>query len=334
MSIGSLGDLAQSYAMQSRTTALKIDIQRLTLELSSGQVADVRAAVGGNIAYVNDLERSLTKLDGYDLAAQEAGQFADGVQTVLTRVGDLTTSFRDTLLTAGSSALSETSSSILTQANETFESVVNAMNTSVGGRVLLGGTSTDTKPIGEVDDILAALSTAVAGAGTVDDILTAAQVWFDDPAGFGSVGYLGSDTSLAPMSLSNNDSVQFDLRGDDQVFRDTLRNLAVVAIAANPALALSDAQQSELFQKSTDSVVIANNAIIDVQAQIGFSESRIETIKVRHSAERSSLEIARNDLLSADPYQAATELEQVQFQLQSLYAITARMSQLSLVNYL
>jgi flagellar hook-associated protein 3 FlgL len=320
--------------MQSRTTALKTDIQRLTLELSSGQVADVRTAIGGNTAYVNDLERSLTKLDGYDLATQEAGQFADGVQTVLTRVGDLTTSFSNTLLTAGNSALSEASNSILTQANETFESVVNAMNTSVGGRVLFGGASTDTQPIGEVDDILTALSTAVAGASSVDDILTAAQAWFDDPAGFGSVGYLGSDTSLAPMSLSDDDNAQFDLRGDDQVFRDTLRNLAVVAIAADPALGLSEAQQSELFQKSAINVVNAHDAIIDVQAQIGFSESQIETIKVRHSAERSSLEISRNDLLSADPYQAATELEQVQFQLQSLYAITARMSQLSLVNYL
>jgi flagellar hook-associated protein 3 FlgL len=74
--------------------------------------------------------------------------------------------------------------------------------------------------------------------------------------------------------------------------------------------------------------------MVNLQAQVGFSEARIEALTVRHSTERASLEMARNDLLSVDPYQSATELEQVQFQLQSLYAITSRMSQLSLVNYL
>jgi flagellar hook-associated protein 3 FlgL len=334
MNIGSLGDLAQTYVSQSRTTALKNDIQRLTLELSSGQVSDIRTAVGGNTEYVNDLDRSLIKLDGYDLAVTEAAQFAEGVQTILTQIGDLTTSFRDTLLTATNSALGETSDSILFQAKETFSSVVNAMNTRVGGRTLLAGTSTDTQPIAVADDILAAVTMAVAGAGNVDDIIAAADVWFNDPTGYDSVAYLGSDTSLAPMSLSDRDSAVFDLRGDDQMFRDTLRNLAIVAIADDPTLTLTAAQQSELFQKTTDSVSNAHDAMIGVQSRVGFSESQIETIKVRHGAERSSLEIARNDLFSVDPYQAATELEQVQFQLQSLFAIMSRMSQLSLANYL
>ena len=334
MNIGSLGDLAQSYTMQSRNAALKQDIQRLTLELTTGQVADVRSAISGNTAYVSDLERSLAKLDGYDLAALEAGQFAQGIQTVLSQIDDLTTAFRDTLIASGTSPLNETSNTILTQANQTFSSVVSAMNTSLGGRTLLGGIATNTKPVAAAEDILTALSTAIAGASSVDDILTAAQVWFNDPAGFASVGYLGSDASLAQMNLSDSGNARFDLRADDPAFRDTLRNLAIVAIASDPALALTKTQQSELFEKSIDKVISTQGQMIDVQAQVGFSQSQIESIKARHSAQRTSLEIARSDLLSADPFQIATELEQVQFQLQSLYAITSRMSQLSLVNYL
>lgn len=334
MYIGSNGDLAQSYAMQSRNSALKQDIQRLTLELSSGQVADLRSAVGGNTAYVNDLERSLTKLDGFELATKEAGQFASGVQNALARIGDLNKSFGSTLLTSANSALSETSSSILTQAKGAFSDAINAMNTTVSGRALFSGISTDAQPIAPAEDILTALGVAMAGAGTVDDMLVAAESWFDDPAGFGSIGYLGSAISLAPVALSNEDNAQFALRGDDPVFRDTLRNFAVIALADDPSLGLTSAQKTELFQKTTDSVLGATTAVVDLQAKVGFSESQIEAISVRQSAERSSLEIARNDLLAIDPYQTATELEQVQFQLQSLYAITSRMSQLSLVNYL
>jgi flagellar hook-associated protein 3 FlgL len=320
--------------MQSRTTEIKADIQRLTEELSTGQVSDVRAATSGNTAYVSDLERSLTKLDGYDLAVSEAAQFTEGVQTVLTRIDNLTSSFRDTLITSNSSALGTASSTITRAANDALEGVIGAINTSYGGRSLFSGIASDTQPIGSSADILAALKTSVTGAGTVDDIMSAAESWFSDPAGFAAVGYQGSNASLAPMVLSDSDNVVFDMRGDDPVFLETLKNAALAAIASDSGLGLTAAQQSELFKKTTDNVINAQDAIIDAQTQVGFTESRIETISVRHNAERTSLQIARNDILSSDPYVAATELEQAQFQLQSLYTITSRMSQLSLVNYL
>lgn len=334
MQIGSLGDLAQSYAMQSRNTVLKQDIQRLTTELASGQVADVRQAVAGNAAYINDLERSLTKLDGYDLATIEAGQFAGGMQNALTRIGDLNTTFRDTLLTTTSSGLGETSNNVYALAENTLDGVISAMNTNVSGRAVFAGTSTDVQPIAPKEDLLNALRTAVSGASGVDDILTAAQAWFDDPAGFANIGYLGSDTSLAAVSLADQESAQLDLKGDNSAFKDTLRYLATIALADDPALGLTEAQQSDLIQKSISSAVSSSDAIIDLQATVGVSEGYIEAVSVRNSTERSSLQIARSDLLSIDPYQAATELEQVQFQLESLFAITSRMSQLSLVNFL
>jgi flagellar hook-associated protein 3 FlgL len=334
MNITSLGDMAQSYAMQTRNGTLKQDIQRLPLELSSGRVADVRKVIGGNAAYVNDLERSLKKLDGYDLATLEASQFVSGAQAALSRMGDLNTSFRDTLLTTSGSAMGDSSSFVLDQAKSTFTDLVSAMNTSVSGRSVFGGIATDMLPIAPAEDLLAALSTAISGAGTVDDIITAAQVWFDDPAGYGAVGYLGSDTTLAPLALSDEENALFDLRGDDPALRNMLKNFAIMALADDPTLGLSVNQQNELYQKSPPGVMGASSSIIDLQAKIGFSEGRIETITVRNSAERTSLQIARNDLLGVNPYETATELEQVQFQLQSLYAITSRMSQLSLVNYL
>lgn len=334
MQTGSLGDLAQSYAMQSRNTVLKQDIQRLTTELASGQVADVRHAISGNTAYINDLERSLTKLDAYDLSTTEAGQFAEGMQNALTRVGDLNTAFRDTLLTTTSSGLGETANSVFAQADNTLDGIISAMNTSVSGRSIFAGASTDVLPIAPKEDLLDGLRTAVSGANNVDDILTAAQAWFDNPAGFASIGYQGADTSLADISLSDQESAQLDLRGDNTIFSDTLRYLATIALADDPALGLTEAQQSDLIQKSITSAVSSSDEIIGLQAQVGITESQIETASVRNSSERSSLELARNDLLSIDPYQAATELEQVQFQLESLFAITSRMSQLSLVNFL
>ena len=59
-----------------------------------------------------------------------------------------------------------------------------------------------------------------------------------------------------------------------------------------------------------------------------------EEASTRLSAERTSYEIARTGLLEADPYETASRLEDVQFQLEALYAVTARMARLSLTSYL
>ena len=48
-----------------------------------------------------------------------------------------------------------------------------------------------------------------------------------------------------------------------------------------------------------------------------------------HAAEGSALQIARNDLIGADPYETATELEAVYGQIETLYTVTARIAQLS-----
>lgn len=334
MKITSSGDMAQSYAMQSRNSALKVDIERLTLELSSGRVADVRKAVSGNSAYLNDLERNLTRLDGFDLATNEARQFANGVQTALSRMGDLNAGFRDSLLVSSTSSLSESASSLLHQAKTTLNDMISTLNTSVAGRSLFAGTAIDTAPIAPAVGLLSGLSAAVAGAGSVDDIMLSAQAWFDDPAGFGTIGYRGEDTALAPFPISGNSSATFDLRGNDPGLRDLLKIYAIMALADDPALGLSAAPQGELFQKSLPGIVSAGGPIIELQAKVGFAESRIEGVAVRNSAERTTMEVALNNLLAVNPYETATELEQVQFQLQSLYAITSRMSQLSLVNFL
>ena len=326
--------MAQGYAMQTRNGALKNDIQRLTLELSSGRVADVRKAVGGNLTYLNDLERSLKKLDGYDLATREAGQFAEGIQTALSQVATLNSSLRDTLITSQGSALGEGSENVLAQAKGTLDDMIAALNTTVGGRSLFAGNATDLAAVAPTNDLLAALSVAVAGAGNVDDILVAAQAWFDDPAGYAATAYLGSNVSLSAMSLTKDETANFDLRADDPILRNALKNIAVMALADDPALALTTEQQNELFQKSLSGVLGTVDPIIDLAAKTGFSENRIESAIVRNGSERTSLEIARTDLLATDPFKTATELEQVQFQLQSLYAITSRMSQLSLVNFL
>ena len=55
---------------------------------------------------------------------------------------------------------------------------------------------------------------------------------------------------------------------------------------------------------------------------------------MRNGAETTSLQIARNGITAVDPYETASRLEATRQQLETLYTLTARISRLSLVDFL
>lgn len=330
-----LGDMAHNFMLQKRNIALKQDINRLTEELATGQVAEARQVLNGNYSYLTDIERSVDVLKGYKVATTEATHFADGMQDVLERVNTLGQDLSESLIFSGVSTLGSTGAAeIATEAEQALNSMIGVINTRVAGRALFSGAATDTAPLAPVDDLLAGLRSAVSGAATVDDIISASKLWFNDPLGFSAAVYQGSAQSLAPIVLSDTESVSLNIRASDPELSESLRGTALAALATDPALGLTPDQQTELFGKAGAEMIGARDQITFLQARVGFSEARIDETSARNAAAMIGFEGARTALLSVDPYETATQLESVQFQLQSLYAVTVRMSQLSLVNFL
>jgi len=336
MSSTSIGDLAQSFMLRHRNTALKQEMARLTTELSTGQVADTRAVLGGNYSYLTEIERKLETLSGYNVATTEANHMASAMQSALERVESLGTDLSLSLIAAGTSAVGTSKSVVAADARNAMAALVGTINSNIAGRSMFSGTATDRAPLPDDNTLLDALKTAItdAGATTPADILTAAADWFDDPAGYAATAYQGSADALAPMALSETESVRLNIRATDPDLKTMLRLTALAALAEDPALALSEAQQTELFEATGQQMLAGRDGITSLRAAVGFAESRIEQVSSRNAAEKTSLDYAKTNLVASDPYDAATKLEEVQFQLQSLYSVTVRMSQLSLVNFL
>jgi flagellar hook-associated protein 3 FlgL len=334
MSVTNLGDLSQSYSMRLRNVSLRQDIDRLTTELASGQVADVRDVLAGNYSYLSDIERRSSNLEGYTIATTEAQLYAGAVQNALGAVDQFGSDLSFNLLIAGNSAIGVSGSNTAAEAQSALEGMIGAINSDSAGRYLFSGAATDQPPLANADTLLTAMRTAFAGAATPDDLLTAADTWFADPAGFEATMYQGSSDPLAPFGLSQSDKVTLDLRAVDPKLREVLKLAAVVALADDPAFGFDIDSQSELFTKSGQALIAGQEDIISLRANVGFVEERIEQVTAQNAAEQTTLEFAKVDLLQVDPYEAATRLQEAQFQLQSLYSVTVRMSQLSLVNFL
>lgn len=334
MSTTSIGDLAQSFMLRHRNAALKQDMMRLTQELSTGQVSDVRQVLSGNYGYLTDIERRLDVLAGYQVATTEAAMFANGMQTALGRYQDAGERLANTLVVAGSSSVGNVASDIASEARMTVDILIGALNTKVAGRSIFGGTATNRAVTASAETLLTELKAAMSGATSPSDMFAAAEAWFDDPAGYGSVVYQGASTPMAPMRLSENESISFDLRATEPELKNMLRFASVAALADEVNFGLSANEKSQVFVESGASLLGTRDAVISLQARTGFSEAQIDVISTRNATEITSSNFEKNALLNVDPYETATKLEEVQFQLQSLYSVTVRMSQLSLVNFL
>lgn len=334
MSLTNLGDLSQSFSMRQRNIALRQDIDRFTTELATGQVADVRKVLDGNYSFLTDIERRTAILDGYGVATTEAALFTDATQQALSVIETFGSDLSASLLVAANSAVGVSGAEIVPEGYNALAGVLGSLNTNIADRHIFSGTATDRPPLPDTDSVLAALLPVISGAATPDDVLTAATAWFDDPAGFEATLYQGSPDSVGPVSLSQTDNVTMDVRAVDPRLKEVIKLTAIVALTDDPALGFARPEQSELLAKAGQSLLAAQDGIVSLRANVGFVESRIEGIATRNAAELTSLEFAKSGLLEIDPFEAATRLEETQFQLQSLYSVTVRMSQLSLVNFL
>jgi flagellar hook-associated protein 3 FlgL len=334
MSANSLGDLAQSFMLQRRSVSLRSDMAKLTDELSSGRVADIKEVLSGNHSFLTGLERSLEVLKGYNVAAQEATILTASMQTSLERVQNASSQLGLDLILAGGGPLGVVAAAPSENARFQLDSILNTLNDDVAGRSLFAGAATNTVPLPDTDTLIGLVRAEVVGQTTPEDILAAARAWFYDPAGFDAVAYQGSNTALAPFALSETEEVVIDVRATDDAIKETLLHVTVAALADDAGLNLSVPEQSQLFGLTGIGLQSSQDQFTALRAKVGFTEERIDVIKARNAAEEVGSEFARNQLLAVDPFETATTLESVQFHLQSLYSVTVRSSQLSLVNFL
>ena len=335
MPFSTIGDMRQHFLTSRANLSLKTDLQTLVQELTSGEKSDLTAHLGASQTKLNGIDRQLEMLSSFTQSNTDTGQLLSTMQLALDGVDDQRATSSAALLavTAASSSSQVENAGAISLAS--FRTTVQTLNTRFGDRSMFGGNDLSSNPMGDPDDILDALRVAVGGLTSTTDIEAAIDTWFDTPAGgFETTGYLGDDTGVIVRSIDANQSVSVDVRADDQTLRDTLKALAKGALAADSNLTLSLDTRRSLQQTAGVDLLSTASPIANLQARLGHAEQQVEQASVRISAQQSSYGIARNDLVSADPYETATRLQAVQQQLETQYTLTARLSRLSLTEYL
>jgi len=330
-----IGDMAQSLRMRLQTTDLKQRMDQLTLDLTRGVSIRQAAATPGGLSRLGGIEHDLIVLDSRKTAAGEAQVMTRVMQTALERVQEVSNDLASTASLATSNSSPAYLSATSQQALAALDATVSALNTTAAGRAVFAGAEGVGPALASASSIMAAARTAVAGATSAQDILTALSAMFDPPgATFDAMLYQGGSTPLSPFQLGAGESVSLDLRANDPILRSAMKHMVAAALADDPSAPLPVSERGDLARMAGRGLYDAEQGIVTIRANLGHTESRIDTATSRLSAELNLLQQARNDLIAVDPFQAASELDAVQTQLETLYAITARSSRLNLVAFL
>lgn len=334
MSFTTIGDLSQSFQLRQDNARLKASLQRLTAELSSGRTTDLRGATKGDLRPLAALDRSVSLLTTFRSANAEAALFTEVAQSALASVESSAGTLSATALLARTSAVPAQLDALGRDGTQAFEAAISRLNTQAAGRTVFAGLATDGPALRAAADILAALQTATATATTAADVRTTLDAWFAPGGGFDTVAYAGSADPLRPFGVSPAESVDMPVTAAAPEVRATLKGMAMAALLDRGVLAGNTSERTALAGAAGEALIAARDGLVGLRAVVGDAEGAIERARVRNEAELSAAELARARIVEADPFRAATDLEAVQGQLETLYAITSRLSRLSLTSFL
>lgn len=333
----SVGDMAQTYLMRRHNVQLKSTLSQLSDELVTGVRQDVGAAVGGDFTALSAIDRSLARLSSFTQVASQVSLYATVQQDTLELIQNHAYEMGATMASAASAASSSMIDSGAADAAQRFYSIASALNVSVAGRYVFSGTATDTQPVVDGAEIIAQLSTVVSGLSNAEAIAAAVYDWFDAPAGGGGfidLAYTGSDTALAEFQVSETDRASLSITAQNRTLRDTLKGFALATLISEGATPDDPATRSALAQAAGEQIIAADVQMSTLRSELGTTQSIVAEAQTRNASEKSSLEISKGELIGIDEYDSATALEAVQTQLETLYTLTSRLSQLSLTDYL
>jgi flagellar hook-associated protein 3 FlgL len=328
----SLGDASMTNILARQGLALRAEVQRASQEVTTGRQVDIGQALRGDYSPLLAIDASLSRLRSYASTTADAANLTAAQQVALTSVASHVSDVSGILLGARDFATAAQVDTLAADMRNRLGGVVGLVNSQVAGRSAFAGTATSSIPLGSAEDMLTALAAAAAGAATAGQVAAVVTTWFSDPAGYQAF-YQGADP-LSPVAIAPGESADLSTTALDPAVRDTLAGFAMAALLDRGVLAGLPEERSLLARRSGETLVSSSDSRIALAARIGTVEAQIEDASTRNAAEATALGILRSETGLVDPYEAATRLENARAQLESLYLVTARVSRLSLVEFL
>lgn len=328
------GDMARHRAFQRHASGLKQTISEHSSELTKGVVSDKTRHLGGEFALLAGVTKSLDLASARQRIARDAQLFLEVQQRAVNDIQNIVQQGARDLRILDNNDYSTS----LTFGTNTMvaglDQVVGRLNTMFGGRSVMAGVASDAPAVVPSEALLDALVADLPAGASAQAVHDHVVQWFAPGGGFDNAGYLGSAAPQARLDLGPGKSASLDVTAQDPALRGALAAFATGAMLSRGVLADDPVAQRALLARASGDLIQSDIALISLAARLGAEEALVAEAGSRAAAEHAAMEIARAELIEADPFEAATLLERAISQLEMIYSLTARLSRLSLAEYL
>ena len=357
--------LVSNYSLLSapRSAVSKIQQELVIMQkqATTGRLADVGLTLGlrtsQSISLRSESESVARQLDTNAIISQRFSIMQNAMDSLAATGNSLLSS----LIANGSGEPGTTAN--IDQAQASLQQFVGALNSSSGARFLFSGTATDQPSIsfakagggGTVDTYFAGsqAQTATADAfaaafGFDQDDAAVADISASDLEAFldgpfedlfttGATGGWTQNWSNAGDGtmvnrISDSESVKTSYSANDEAFRNIAKAYVMLSDLGNANM--NESARQLLTSRAIETLSKGLNQLTQLQAEIGGSQSRLDIADETLDARKNVLTISISDLEEVDQYEASTRVTGLQTLLETSYALTARISRLSLLNYL
>lgn len=324
-------DLLSFSTMSRNVGDIKSRVDVVRTEAVTGRIEDVTAHTRGNVGEAHLLKKAVDDVAAY----QENLTFAIGRASATQTSLDSITTDSSRISTAALAAVQRDDETVLrssaAEARGAITTIFSALNASVGGRALFGGDVAEQFPLAPPETLLADIEAIVAGAPDAATAEALIDTYFNDPAGgFATNIYQGGAGTAPEVEISPGVRLDVSAKADDPAIRDILRGL--VSLAVYQSAGFTDGEA--LAQSGATRALEAESGFVDMRARIGVGENRMEVARSRYADEEAALTTLFNQRTARDPFEAASELQLLESQLEASFLLTARLSQLTLANFL
>jgi flagellar hook-associated protein 3 FlgL len=338
----SVSSNAVSQALRLQMARAQAEMIRAEKEVTTGQVADRGLHLGVRTGQSVSLDRDIARLDNIKSTNGIAASRLDATQDALgeTReaagqmMGMLTTMLNGTLEPAVPR----------TQARSVLETMNAVMNTTVAGDYIFAGTNTDVRPLADFTDptstARAHFDNVAASAGLTDPIDGAQMATFlasleTEMLGAGpewTTNWSGATDATIQSRIALGETAQTSVSANEDGIRKLAMASAIIFGLVDRGMD-ADARRI-LTEKAVELTSGAINDITSVQSQVGLVQGRVSQANDRLTLQGDLFKRTQLDMVGVDPFEASTRLTSLLAQVETSYALTARIQQLSLLKFM
>lgn len=347
-----------NYFMRANVNSATVKLQEATKELGTGRHANLFKELGPRSASALQMRVTETTTQSFVTANNV---LASKLETTLAA----TNSIRETVSSVLELSLlnltrpNTGAEALQAEARAAIESVVGSLNQSFNGDMIFAGIASRYAPMTRWEDVNPdtglspeGVINSIVGAGppdaaTAGTMIADIQAVFDssyaanpnmnyEATFYGGTPLLdggGNPNARVTARLDSDQELDYGVQANDPAFREALRGLAMLA-SVDVSQVSDEATYQAWMQEAVDSLAAASEGILKITTDVGFQQEVVETAtqRLEDVSIIQRLQVAR--LENVDAYEVSAQIASLEAQLQASYSVTARLGQLSILNYM